>query len=69
MTVLPPRTRRSSDQVEILKQSSGQCRNYGQLRKGQRLSSLDTVKRSRPDFWCGRGVKHENLMGQDRLYM
>ena len=20
---------------------------------------------SRPDFWCGQGVKHENLLGQD----
>ena len=20
---------------------------------------------TRPDFWCGQGVKHENLMGQD----
>ena len=20
---------------------------------------------SRPDFWCGQGVKHEILMGQD----
>ena len=20
---------------------------------------------SRPDFWCGQGVKHKNLMGQD----
>ena len=20
---------------------------------------------SRPDFWCGQGIKHENLMGQD----
>ena len=35
--------------------------------------SLETVKGSpmldsqgsRPDFWCGQGVKHENLMGQD----
>ena len=52
----------------------------GQVVKVGTGGSLDTVKGSpgdrwawlmldsqgsRPDFWCGQGVKHENSMGQD----
>ena len=55
--------------AELWSWSSGQGRNWGKLRNGQRLSrwlmGVANAQGSTPDFWRSQGVKHENLMGQD----
>ena len=57
--------------VKFQSWSSGQVRNWGSLRTvkvypGDRWAWLMLNSQgSRSDFWCGQGVKHENLLGQD----
>ena len=72
MTVLTPATGvkvRSSGQDEILKLVKRSVETSLEMVKaspGARWAWLmPNSQGSRPNFQCGQGVKHENLMGQD----
>ena len=74
-TVLPPATG-----VKVRSSGQGEIFEAGQAVKQSVEASFEAVKASpgarwawlmpnrqgsRPNFQCGQGVKHENLMGQD----
>ena len=71
-TLLPPATGvkvRSNGQGEILKlvkQGIGGSLRTVKVSPGDRWAWIMlNTQGSRPDFQCGQGVKHENLMGHD----
>ena len=60
------RSRRSFEAGQAVKLGIGGSFRTVKVSPGDRWAWLMLDSQgSRPDFWCGQGVKHQNLLGQD----
>ena len=60
------RSRRNFEAGQVVKLGIGGSLRTVKVSPGDRWAWLMFGSQgSRPDFWCGQGVKHENLLGQD----